>query len=200
MSSCLELIKTAFIEREEEGLHYPCMDFTLDDYVSEMNDHQIFVAINQGDHRLLGLTSAIILTENTHKFALEHHSAVDPTHKGMGIGSALLTRLIEYAKDSCCDYVLATSAEKAKGSIAFHLKNGFYVIRSASYSNTAYYSVVMRKQLRIKTRADRKWTSPFYCRLRFLNSFFRTHIMKRANGSYSTFGKTIRILLKRDRA
>lgn len=199
LASCLELIKIAFLEREKENLHYPCMDFTLEEYASEMSNHQVFVAVNPEEvNPLIGVTSVVLKTENTHKYALEHHSAVRPDYKGKGIGSLLMSRLIQYAKENDCDYVLATTAKKAKGAIAFHKKNGFQIIRSSSFPDTDYYSVVMRKQLQFKTKADRKWNNPLFCKLHYLNSSIRMSVMKKADGSYSSFGKAVRKLLNRE--
>ena len=199
LASCLDLIKAAFIEREEENLHYPCMDFTLDEYSSEMSSHQVFVAVDQtnGQNNLVGLTSVELKTENTHKYALEHHSAVSPNVKGQGIGSLLMSRLVGYARNNDCEYILATTAERAARAIAFHKKTGFLIIRSASYPDTGYYSVVMRKQLQFKSRADRKWANPVFCKFHYLNSSIRMHVMKNADGTYSSFGRTVRKLLKR---
>ncbi len=198
LASCLKLIKTAFEEREKENLHYPCMDFTLEEYASEMSNHQVFVAIDpDNDNPLIGVTSVVLKSENSHIYALEHHSAVRPGYKGKGIGSMLMSQLIDYSRSNNCDYILATTAKKAAGAIAFHRKNGFQIIRSASYPDTGYYSVVMRKQLKVKTKYDRKWVNPLYCKLHYLNSTIRMHMMKNADGSYSLFGKTVRKLLKR---
>lgn len=196
-SDCLSLIKEAFFEREQQHLHYPCMDYSLEEYRSKMQNHQVLVALDSDSGNLLGVTSVAIMGTEHDLFALENHTAVSPKFKGKGVGSQMMSTIIQYAEKHGCQSVIASTAEKAKGAIQFHLKNGFVIFRAESYPDTDYYSVVMRRPLANYSPTGGKWSSPFFCKLRYWNSFIRIHLMKKRDGTYTFGGRIIRYLQNR---
>ncbi len=48
-----------------------------------------------------------------------------PGHTGMGLGTQMLGKLIEIAKERGVDNILASVSSRNRESIAFHLRNGF---------------------------------------------------------------------------
>ena len=192
-SDCLNLIKEAFSEHLDEGLHYPCLDYTLESYIENMKDHLIWVVTSEEPVELAGVCSMIILSDGKYKYALEHHAAVSPKYKRHGIGSMMKEEKSKYAKDTC-EYMISTTAEKAKNIIKWHKKNGYRIIRYASYSDTNYYSVVMRKQLGDNVK---KYNSPLYCALSSYISFIKVKMFKKADGTYRRLGSLILLLINK---
>lgn len=190
-NDCLSLIKEAFSEYLSEGLHYPCLDYTLESYIEHMRNHLIWVVEDLLSNTLVGVCSIVILSDGKYSYALEHHAAVSPDYKRKGIGSMMKEVISSYAKDKC-EYMLATTAENATGAINWHKKNGYHIIRYASYSDTNYYSVVMRKQL---GDHQKRYNNEMYCKVISCFSFLKVKLSKKADGSYTKFGSYVHSLI-----
>ncbi len=188
---CLSLIKESFSEHKRNGLHYPCLDYTLESYIENMKDHIIWVVVDSLSNNLVGVCSMIILSDGRFLYALDHHDAVSTQYKGKGIGSLMKEVKANYSRGKC-EYMLATTAERAKSVINWHKKNGYFIIRYASYPDTNYYSVVMRKQL---GDYQKRYYIGLYCKIISIFSFAMIKFLKRSDGSYNRLGSIIRSFL-----
>ncbi len=176
--SLLKMIHESFEEYEKKGLHFTCCDYDCLDLKSKVLNGMYFVAVDDNQNPL-GITSVSIKCSENEKWAYENITAISPSYKGKGIGTALYKARTEYLKEINCSYILSDTATDAINSVLWHMKKcnckkyGFQ-----SFPNTNYYSYVFREDLK-----DRLVWSPLFYRIRFFMAYIRTKMLKRKDGS-----------------
>lgn len=82
---------------------------------------------------------------------MTHHFgqfAVDPDHKGNGIGRALHQAAIDHVREQGGCYLALDTAGPAADLIATYQRWGYQIMERMSFSATNYESVIMRMDLR----------------------------------------------------
>lgn len=80
-----------------------------------------------------------------YQYTVEHSIYINPQHSNKGIGSKLMTYLIEVANQNNIKTMVACIDSENKGSIQFHEKFGFYyagTIKNAGYKFNRWLDIV----------------------------------------------------------
>lgn len=144
----VSLLHESFVERQEQGLQFTCSTITVEYYQKKTCDGIIFVAYDADNNVLLG-TAALSLRKDDEGvlYSYYHYIAVASIAKHQGIGTLLFREIEGEALKRGAQYILSDTAESAKSSVRYHLKQGFQVVNYETFSNTNYYSYIFRKQL-----------------------------------------------------
>ena len=173
-------LHTVFQERLDQGLSFTTSRMSSEDFRLRGETGIVLVAFDPQNHQLLGTGMTHFRKDaDGSLYADEEHKGVLPNMKRRGIGSLLERELQHIAQEKGALFIISDTAVRAKSSILFHLKNGFFKWKLTSYPSTSYYSYVFRKQL----HPDRKWDNPIYRKLFFLHSCIKTLIEKKRDGS-----------------
>lgn len=159
----LSLIQTAYKERLKDGIRFETVDFTLEDYRSELNKNNnvFFCAIeNKKIYGVARLERNLILC----------NFAVLPENQGKHIGSFLLQALINYGKSIGLDHIYSYTSTKAHSSVKCHLNNGFHII--SVVQDNGYWSYIFRCQL----KKHWFWSNKMCCKMKFFFSYIRKHL------------------------
>lgn len=171
-----ELLKESFQEHLNQGLQFSCSSMTAKEIEQRSKDCVVLVAQDKEcDNRLVGIVTFKQIDEHE----AEHSNlAVAPDYKHMGIATQLLNALVDLAQQRGCEFVTSDTAEKAHSSVAWHLKNGFRIIKLHSFSETNYYSYIFRKQLKPHVL----WSNSLFCKIYYLFSALKCRATFKENG------------------
>lgn len=183
----LELIHFAFNQWKELGIGTSLLTLTIEQFKERTADSVIFVALDENGELQGTTTCSILKKRNGSYFAFNKYTAVSNQYKNKGVGSLLLNFEKEYARSYDCEYILSDTSVLAPWSIRWHKKNGFRIIGYCSYKNNNYYSYIFRNQL----LSPSVWNNFLYVKIVFLLSFFKTKLIKRANGELTKLGDFI---------
>lgn len=180
-----DLVKLAFQERKDAGLNYMCLSASISDFVLEIKDAYVLVAMDVEKNELCGCS---ILKVEKNKLGVLHgrekHTAVSPNYKGQGVGSKLIDTLKCKAIELGCDYLTCTTAVSAKSAVAVHVKNGYQIVGLKSFRQTNYYSYIFRMQL-----TPSVWKDAKYCKHQFQKSAVKTYLAYRKDGNKTCVGR-----------
>lgn len=94
------------------------------------------------DEEIIGV---VMLNEVSSKFgfrfAKHENLAVASKAKGQGVASRMLTEVKKAALENNLDFVLSDTAESARSSIRYHLKNGFRIYGKRHFPGRNYDSI-----------------------------------------------------------
>jgi GNAT superfamily N-acetyltransferase len=110
-----------------------------DDYAEVIRNHQVTVADNHGT-----LVGVIVLAVDDEGFLI-NNVAVHPSHRGKGLGKALLEFAEDEARRAGFDSIYLYTHEKMKENIALYSKIGY--VEYDRRSQGEFSLVYMRKQL-----------------------------------------------------
>ena len=177
----------AFQERQDAGLNYGCLTLSFDDFLKEIRDSIILVAIDKDTGTLCGCTVLLLRYDRDGiLFGKEKHTSVHPEYKGKGIGSLLIKALSIKALERNCEYICCSTAVDAVSAVKVHLKNGYQIVGLKSFKSTNYFSYLFRMQLK-----PSRWSDPLYCKRQYKKSEKKVRIAYKADGSKTTFGKML---------
>jgi len=111
----------------------------LDDYAEVIRSRRVTVAERDGE-----LAGILVLDQNAEGFLLEN-VAVDPAHKGKGLGRMLLERADDEARRAGYDSIYLYTHEKMIENQALYAKLGYVEYDRRTEAGLA--RVYMRKQL-----------------------------------------------------
>lgn len=117
------------------------------------------------------------------------HLAVLKEYQGMGIASNLFKIREQKAKELGAEYLSSNTSVNAISSVKYHLKNGFQKVRYVSHPNTTYYSYAFIKRFKYHWF----WSNKLFVRLYFYNSFIRTKLLRKEDGSKTMIAKLINL-------
>lgn len=186
----LSLVHRSFEEHKKKGLLFTCSMYSIDDLQNKVLRGKCFVVLDSSQNPI-GLTSVSV--RGNGKFAYENITAISPECKGLGIGTELYKIRKRYLIEQGCEYMLSDTAVDATSSVKWHLeKCKCSLYGYESFSRTNYYSYVFREdfvevpffQKRVKYK------------IRFLSSFVFCCLTKHKDGSYTSFGKFLKLLIK----
>ena len=184
----LELIKESFQLWQENGLGSILLRFTPTEFAERAADGSILVAIDESDDTLCGTTTFSLYKNKLGElYAYNKFSAVKSNANQKGIGSRLLECEKRMAKKKGCAYILSNTSALAEWSVKWHKKNGFKIVGLYSTITSDYYSYLFRYQL----KSPSIWNSTLFCKFVFRLSYLKTRVMKRSNGSMTSFGTII---------
>ena len=132
------LLNRAFQERQQEGIRFRYATYTAEDIKKHIGDGYYIVAYD--DEKVVGMLALLQKERFGIKYSTHECLAVDPEMKNKGIASKMFPRFLELAKELNTDFIISTTAEKAKSSIRYHKKNGFKTFLFVSFPSTPYYS------------------------------------------------------------
>ena len=157
----------------------------------------VLVAIDPSSGALLG-TAATRIRHNAkgQKYGYNEYLAIHPSAKRHGIGSMLLRKRLELLKEAGVSYVLSHTADRARSSVAYHKKNGFYPVALFSFEDTNYYSILFRLQISDNSIIEKAYKSRFLCWLRYSYSYVLTKSTKKRDGSPTIFGGLFKKIIK----
>lgn len=188
------LIKVAYKQRADEGIHFRALTETTEELEKRINDNSgiVFVALDDSTNELLGTGSVLFCVDkDTVPYAGLVLAAVLPKAQGQGIGSLLRIRQEEYAKEHGCVYISSSTAMNATSSIRYHLKTGAKKYGFISARDSEYYSVYFRKYL-----STTKKKSGLYCTMHYFFSKAKTLLMFHENGEKKMLGKIVYSVFK----
>ena len=192
LSEIVDLIHRAFEERLEQGIHFTCSDFTVEEYRNKIQNGIVLVAFDSDTNVLLGTTTFHIKQNAKNEiYGLNEFLAIHPQAKRKGVGSLLFQKELEILKNSHADYILSHTANKAHSSIAYHKKNGFRPIALRSFHGTDYYSYLFRYQITDRTVIHKAYHSKLFCFVRFMASSIQTRLIKKRDGSLTFLGRML---------
>lgn len=132
------LLNRAFLERQQDGIGFSYATYTVGDLKKHVDDGYYIVAY-EGDC-VVGMVALLQKEKYGIKYTTHECLAVDPNMKNKGVATELFARFLEIAKELKAAFVISTTAEKAKSSIRYHIKNGFKTFLFVSFPITPYYS------------------------------------------------------------
>ena len=139
------LMKESFHEREEQGLDFTVIHFTLENLKKALKGLPVIVAYEEisetGEKNYVGFQPIYI--EN--KSATAGILAVSSQCKRKGIGTKIEEITEKVAIDAGCDFMRSNTSEEAISSVNWHLKNGYVKSSISSSCYTNYYTVFFRK-------------------------------------------------------
>ncbi len=169
-----DVMKAGFKEREEQGLNFSCLSYSLDDLIKGLEDTVVLLAKDNDTGKIIGFQRLYF----RHNFMAGGLIAVLPEYKREGIGSLLFNKSQEMAIERGCDHLIASTSVKATSSVNWHKKNGYRIVELFSSPSTNYYSFLFRKQL----LPHPQWSNPLYCKLHYWKSAIRCRIHYLSNG------------------
>lgn len=175
-----KLIISSFQQWKENGLNSAVANYSFDEYKSKLHNATILVA-HDSDNCLLGTHT---ISFNTPKCCFGKFLAVSPNAKRLGVGTFLFEKQCEIARQRGCEYILEDTSESAYWSVAWHLKQGYYIVGYESFSTNNYYSFIFRKQL----VPSKLWDCMVYCKFIYYLSYCKTKLLKTRYGRYTTLG------------
>ena len=182
-----QLMKESFHEREEQGLNFTVLHFTLEELKTILNGRPVVVAYEEntqtGEREYLGFQIVAIYG----KKAVAGILAVSPKCKRTGIGSKIEEITVQFAKDEGCEYMESNTSEDATSSVKWHLRNNYFKQKVGSSQFTNYYTIFFRKQLKYHWFWSNKLLrTVYYTIYEFLFKLYR-----RKDASLTTFGKLL---------
>lgn len=184
----LELIKESFRQWQENGIESSLLKLTPISFVEKTANAVVLVAIDDASDTLCGTTSCSIIRDKQGKrYAYNKYSAITSKTKHSGIGSSLLRYEKQLAIEERCSHILSDTCVLAKWSVNWHKKNGFRIVGLESFTTNDYYSYIFRLQL----KKPSFWSSPLYCRLRFVFSWIKTRLMCDSRGNKTLIGRLV---------
>ena len=137
--------RTAFKEHKSNGLDmYPCR-MSLEQLKVFLHGCTMFI-VRDGD-RIVAFRGAHLRKEGNLSYFAGQLVAVLPEYKGKGLGRLLFQAFEGYALSVGCDFLQTDTSCQAKSSLAYHRSCGFEDWCYASWSNTNYYTIILRKLL-----------------------------------------------------
>lgn len=73
--------------------------------------------------------------------------AVDPGHRGKGVGLRLIEACEQWARDAGFEEIALDTARPAQHLISLYTRLGYQIVETVQWEGKTYESVVMRKQL-----------------------------------------------------
>lgn len=121
----LQVTKKAFIayakEIRKEG-HVDALSETLDDIIADIQSKHVYLCLL--DNQLAGAVRFEVLQDN---IAYLTRLAIDPDIQSIGIGGLLLEKAHQECKRLGVRAITLFTASKKTSSVAFYLKNGYYI-------------------------------------------------------------------------
>lgn len=122
-------------------MNFMCATYQDDDVKKVFSKASVLVGAYENEE----LIGVVMFNEITSKFGIRYDShenlAVASKAEGNGVASKMLTELKIAAVENKLDLVLSDTAECAKSSIRYHLKNGFRIYGKRHFSGRNYVSV-----------------------------------------------------------
>lgn len=112
--------------------------------------------------------------------------AVDPKHKGKHLGISLAHSRSDYLRKLGMNIFITDTSLKAPHVVKFHKSYGCKAVGVTSWSNTNYYTVILRLALRQNYEISDTWAY-----LRFMISKYKCKMLLREDGSATLLGKII---------
>lgn len=171
----LHVTKEAFKEHKDQGLNmYPC-SVNLERLKRFLSDCHFFVVRSAG--RIVAFRGAKLLREGGSLYMAGQLVAVSLACRGMGVGKKLFRAFEDYAMEAGCAFIQTDTSCEAKSSKAYHHSCGFEDWSFASWENTNYYTIIMRKLL----PPGRKY-SPWVRYSSLIKSYVYCHLRYDKNG------------------
>lgn len=117
--------------------------------------------------------------------------AVDPLYKGNQLGLSLSLSLSNYLRDLGLNIFMTDTSLKAPHVVKFHKKYGCKAVGITSWSNTNYYTVILRLALNPIFEI-----SDFDAKKRFLISSIRCKSLWKEDGNMTAFNKIMQPIKK----
>ncbi len=186
-----ELMHDAFRERVEQGLNLGGATIEVEELKQCQEKGAIFVAYGAEDKQMLGAV-VIYLKRNLFgkEFWLHDFVGVSSSAKRLGIGSKMLEKCVEYAKQQGAEFIESCTAVKATSSVNWHLKNGFRIVKYASYKDKNYFSYVFRLQL----RKPSFWNCGLFRAVVFGFYWVGVRLLLKEDGTATWLGKIVRLI------
>lgn len=135
------LLQDSFAERLRDGMNFTCATYNEEDVERVFSKASTIIGAYE-EEILIGV---VMLNGVTSKYGLRYAShenlAVASDVKGKGVASRMLTEVKNAAIEKGLDFVLSDTAEGAKSSIKYHLKNGFRIYGKRHFPGRNYDSV-----------------------------------------------------------
>lgn len=178
----LTLIHESFEEHKRAGLNFTCSNYTIKDVETKVLNGYYFIAIKENDD-LLGITS--VSYNDKDRTAYENITAIAPSAKGHGVGSALYKERTLFLKSLGCISLLSDTATKARSSVQWHLKKCHCrIVDYRSFSSTNYYSYIFKEDFVPITLLRR--VKDFYS---FIKAYVYCRLFFTADGTLTRLGK-----------
>lgn len=171
----LTVTHSSFKEHHLKGLHMLPCTVTLERYKQFLRNCQVFI-VKKAD-KIVAYNAGRLIQEQNITYVSVQISCVLPSHKRQGLGKLIHQALEDWATNQGCRYLLIDTSCKAKSSLAYHHSCGFENWLFTHWTNTNYYSIILRKELPVGKKMSRK--------LRYkalIKSYIATHFRYTENG------------------
>lgn len=148
-----ELVHRAYASLGELGLNYTAVDQPVSVTRERIGEGECWV-VEDEDGALVAtcLLSFPFPTFENNYLSEDGHAyinqfAVEPTMQGHGIGSRLLDRIEQRAREEGCPDIGLDTAMPAAHLIAYYAKRGYEIVEEVQWADKTYRSVIMSKRL-----------------------------------------------------
>lgn len=152
VSELTDLLHRAYAELAALGLRYVATHQDEATTLARLSRGEPFVADRDG--RLVGTITFLPPGRNDgcewyrrDDVGVFGQFGVDPDHQRLGIGTALLERVIQSARAAGCRELACDTAESATHLIALYERHGFRVVDRANWNMVNYASVILSRPL-----------------------------------------------------
>jgi len=152
-----DFILNVFAERVEQGIHFACTTMSEQELKNDFNKNgaQIYIGcLDEFPNEIAASISVAYRQDKEGKYAWFHLVSVNNKIKGKGIGTLMLSSMIEKAKKDGCTHISLTTAVNATSAVSFYLRNGFFKEFYHIPLEGGYNSYVFRYQITHPTKWD----------------------------------------------
>lgn len=137
-----QLLHDSFAERLKDGMNFGCATFTEDDVKRELSNATAVIGAYDNNELIGVVVLNYIIERFGLKYANHQFLAVASHAKGRGVASKMFAEVYNIARENQLDFIKSYTAEGAKSSISYHLKNGFKIIGKYHQEGRTYDSYV----------------------------------------------------------
>lgn len=161
------LLHDSFAERLRDGMNFSCATYLEDDVQRVFSKATAIIGAYEEDELVGVVMLNCVNTKVGFRYASHENLAVATKAKGKGVAGRMLKKLRMVAVENKLDFVLSDTAEGAKSSIRYHLKNGFLIYGKRHYPGRNYNSVTFILPITWKGRLLSSWMGRQILRLFF---------------------------------
>ena len=172
-----DFIQNAYAERIEQGIPFVCTTLNEKELKEDIDSNgcRIYIGFfEEAPSEIAASISVSYRCDKEGKYAWYHLVATNSKLKGRGIGSQMLSTMIDIAVNEKCSHVSLTTAANAISAVKFYLKNGFIIESYTIPLVGGYKSYVFRYQIKHPSKWDKKW----YCKYHYISKIPKQWIKK----------------------
>lgn len=168
------ITRLAFDEHAQNGLNMLPCNATYETMQRMLQGCQVFLI--KSNEQLVAFNAGRLMNDGDKKYLYRAITSVHPNFKRRGLGKMAHNLFETWARENGCSYLVTDTSCKAHSSHAYHKAMGFEDWQYASWPNTNYYTVILKKDL-----TDNP-PSKFQKRITLIKSYICVHLKWDCNG------------------